>query len=112
MSSLLLDPSRPHIIDVAALTEFLAGLDDDRLRDVEEEFRLAAYGRPIRLRDDDPAVQFKGTSVVIPWEIGSVIRSYRVNGTPLLSNLETLAARVGEALTESDIAEMEAQWKL
>jgi len=109
--NLFFDPSRARLLDAAALAEFLGGLSDDRLRDVEEEFRLAAFGRSIQLRDDDAAVQFKGTSTVIPWLIADVVRSYRLHDTPL-SNLELVAARFAEARTESDVADLEAVWQM
>jgi hypothetical protein len=106
------DPSTAHMVNAVALAEYLDGLSDDDLRDAEEAFRLAAYGRPLWLPGESDGVQFKGTSRVIPWEIGSIIRSHRLHGTPFPSSLEVVAAAVAKGLTETEVAELEAQWQL
>lgn len=100
------------MLSASALAEHLAGLSDDELRDAEEGFRLAAYGRPIALAGESTAAQFKGTTRVIPWEIGSIIRSHRLHGTPLLSSLESVAASVAAGFTETEVAKLERLWEL
>ena len=110
--SAFFDPSRTNMLNAAALGEWLGDLSDDELRDAEEAFRLAAYGRPLALAGESTAVQFKGASRAIPWEIGSIIRSHRLHGTPLASSLESLNASVAEGFTETEVAKLEQLWEL
>jgi hypothetical protein len=108
--SLFFDSSTAHMLNAVALAEYLDGLSDDELHDAEKAFRLAAYGRPLRLPGE--SVQFKGTSRVIPWEIASIIRSHRLHGTPFPSSLEAVAAVVTEGQQENEIARLEQLWEL
>ena len=110
--SLFFDSSTAHMLNAVALAEYLDGLSDDELRDAEEAFRLAAYGRPLRLPGESDGVQFKGTSRVIPWEIADIIRSHRLHGTPFPSSLEVVAAVVTEGQQGNEIARLEQLWEL
>lgn len=111
MSGSFIDPSTVNMIDAALLAEFLESMSDNELRDYEEECRLAAYGRPLRMPDGN-AVRFRGTSGVIPWAIGDIIRSHRLHGTSLSDCLEKVAADVAEVMTKVEVSELEAAWEL
>jgi hypothetical protein len=110
--SQFIDPGRANVLDPVPLARFLSDLSDEALRETETTFRLAADGCAIRLDSDRDFVQFSNDARVIPWIIANIIRSHRKHGTPLLEELEALAASIAEALTESVDAQTEAQWKL
>ena len=113
-----------RMLDPVALADRLEGMTDEGLREIEEAFRLAAYGCQIRLgdlpwlnigeavADRDHFVQFSNDTRVIPWLIAHAIRRPLAVGASLLDELQRLSDLVEEALAKTDeIARLEELWR-